>query len=515
MASEKITNLRRLQAQAKLGGGTEAVQRQHDKGKMTARERLDYLLDEGSFRELDALVMHESGELDVEGRVPFGDGVVTGYGTIGGRLVYVFAQDFTVKGGTLGEAHAAKIVKVQDLALKNGAPLIGINDSGGARIQEGIQALGGYGDVFQRNVLASGVIPQISVILGPCAGGAVYSPALTDFVFMVEGTSHMFITGPEVLKTVTHEEVSFDELGGAGVHTATSGVAHFKAPNEKAVLDQVRILMSYLPQNNVEDAPGVAPKDSPIRAEAALDSLVPEDPNEPYDIKEVITRVLDLGSWFEVQPDFAANVVIGFGRLDGAVVGVVANQPMVLAGVLDIDASDKAARFVRFCDAFNIPLVTLEDVPGFMPGTVQEQGGIIRHGAKLIYAYAEATVPKLTVVLRKAYGGAYIVMSSKHLRGDLNLAWPTAEIAVMGPEGAVNILNKKDLAAAADPAALRAQLVEEYRQRFSNPYVAASVGFLDGVIEPNQTRAALVSGLRMLQNKRDTVPAKKHGTMPL
>lgn len=515
MASDKITNLRQLQEQAKQGGGAEAISRQHDKGKMTARERLAYLLDEGSFQELDALVMHESGEMDLEGRVALGDGVVTGYGTIQGRLVYVFAQDFTVKGGTLGEAHAAKIVKVQDLAIKNGAPLIGINDSGGARIQEGIYALGGYGDVFLRNVLASGVIPQISVVLGPCAGGAVYSPALTDFVFMVEGTSHMFITGPDVLKTVTHEEVTFDELGGAGVHTALSGVAHFKGASEKAVLDDVRVLLGYLPQNNLEDAPAVAAKDNPARAEASLDTLVPADPNAPYNIKEVIAKVLDLGSWFEVQPDFAGNVVIGFGRLDGAVVGVVANQPAVSAGVLDIDASTKAARFVRFCDAFNIPLVTLVDVPGFMPGTMQEQGGIIRHGAKLIYAYAEATVPKLTVVLRKAYGGAYIVMSSKHLRGDLNLAWPTAEIAVMGPEGAVSILHKKDLASAADAAALRTQLVSEYRQRFANPYVAASAGFVDAVIEPSQTRAALVNGLRMLQNKRDTVPGKKHATMPL
>jgi propionyl-CoA carboxylase beta chain len=515
MASDKITNLRRLQEQAKLGGGTEAIQRQHDKGKLTARERIDYLLDEGSFQELDALVMHESGELDLEGRVPFGDGVVTGYGAIWGRLVYVFAQDFTVKGGSLGAAHAAKIVKLQDLALKNGAPLIGINDSGGARIQEGIQSLGGYGDVFLRNVMASGVIPQISVILGPCAGGAVYSPALTDFTFMVESTSHMFITGPDVVKAVTHEEVSFDELGGAAMHTATSGVAHFKGATEKAVLDSVRVLLSYLPQNNLEDAPAVTPKDNPARAEAALDSLLPEDRDQPYDVKDVTGKVLDLGSWFEVQPDFAANVVIGFGRLDGAVVGVVANQPAVKAGVLDIDASVKAARFVRFCDAFNIPLVTFEDVPGFMPGTAQEQGGIIRNGAKLIYAYAEATVPKLTVVLRKAYGGAYIVMSSKHLRSDLNLAWPSAEIAVMGPEGAVSILSKKELAAAADPNALREQLVAEYRQRFSNPYVAASAGFVDAVIEPNQTRAALVSGLRMLQNKRDSNPGKKHGTMPL
>jgi len=369
--------------------------------------------------------------------------------------------------------------------------------------------------VFQRNVMASGVIPQISVVLGPCAGGAVYSPALTDFVFMVDGTSHMFITGPEVVKTVTHEEVSFDELGGADVHTATSGVAHFRGASEKAVLDSVRILLSYLPQNNLEDAPAVAPKDNPARAEASLNTIVPEDPNSPYDVKDVVGNVLDLGSWFEVQPDFAGNVIIGFGRLDGAVVGVVANQPSVSAGVLDIDASTKAARFVRFCDAFNIPLVTLVDVPGFMPGTVQEQGGVIRHGAKLIFAYAEATVPKLTVVLRKAYGGAYIVMSSKHLRGDLNLAWPGAEIAVMGPEGAVNILHKKDLATAADPSGMRAQLVEEYRQRFANPYVAASAGFVDAVIEPTQTRAALINGLRMLQNKRDSVPGKKHATMPL
>lgn len=515
MTSDKIANLRRLQEQAKLGGGAEAIKRQHDKGKMTARERLAYLLDEGTFQELDALVMHASGELDTEGRVPLGDGVVTGYGTIQGRLVYVFAQDFTVKGGTLGAAHAAKIVKVQDLALKNGAPLIGICDSGGARIQEGIHALAGYGDVFLRNVMASGVIPQISVILGPSAGGAVYSPALTDFVFMVEGTSRMFITGPDVVKAVTHEEVTPEELGGADMHTSVSGVAHFKGATEKAVLDEVRVLLSYLPMNNLEDAPAVAPKDDPARAEAVLDTLVPEDTGAPYDVKEVISRVLDLGSWFEVQPDFARNVVVGFGRLDGAVVGVVANQPAEMAGVLDIDASVKAARFVRFCDAFNIPLVTFEDVPGFMPGKVQEQGGIIREGAKLIYAYAEATVPKLTVILRKAYGGAYIVMSSKHLRGDLNLAWPTAEVAVMGPEGAVSILYRKELAAAADPEALKAQLVAQYRESFANPYVAAAAGFVDAVIEPSQTRAALINGLRMLQNKRDSNPGKKHGTMPL
>ncbi len=510
-----VQGLRRRKREAKLGGGARAVERQHSKGKMTARERLAKLLDEGSFQELDALVTHHVHDFGLERRVTLGDGVVTGYGTIEGRLVYVYAQDFTVMGGSLGQAHAAKITKVQDLALKNGAPVIGINDSGGARIQEGILALAGYGDIFLRNTLASGVVPQISVIMGPCAGGAVYSPALTDFTFMVKETSHMFITGPQVIKAVTHEDVSFEELGGAMTHNSLSGVAHFATDDEDACLAAVRKLMSYLPQNNLEDAPAVVPTDDPARADEALDWIVPDSPNIPYDMKEVIAGVMDRGSFFEVQEHFARNMVIGFARLDGAVVGVVANQPAVLAGVLDIKASIKGARFVRFLDAFNIPIVTLVDVPGFMPGVAQEHGGIIRNGAKLIFAYCEASVPKLTVITRKAYGGAYIVMSSKSLRGDVSAAWPSAEIAVMGPEGAVGIIYRRELAAAEDPEELRGQLVADYRGKFANPYVAASYGYVDDVIEPSQTRAVLINALQMLQNKRDTNPPKKHGNLPL
>ncbi|MBC7237341.1 MAG: methylmalonyl-CoA carboxyltransferase, partial [Chloroflexi bacterium] len=474
MAPDNIQKLRRLQQEAKQGGGAEAIKRQHERGKLTARERLSKLLDEGSFQELDALVTHHETALGMDKRVYLGDGVVTGYGTIAGRLVYVFAQDFTVMGGSLGRAHAAKITKLQDLALKTGAPIIGINDSGGARIQEGIQALAGYADIFLRNTLASGVVPQISVIMGPCAGGAVYSPALTDFIFMVQSTGQMFITGPQVIKAVTHEEVTFEELGGAMTHNRTSGVAHFAIDSEEACLNAVRKLLSYLPQNNMEDPPTIPSKDDPARADEALDSLLPDDPSAPYDVKVVISRVFDMGSFFEIQEHFAPNIVIGFARLDGMVVGVVANQPAVKAGVLDIDASDKAARFVRFCDAFNVPIVTLVDVPGFMPGVAQEHGGIIRHGAKLIYAYCEATVPKLTVILRKAYGGAYIVMSSKHIRGDFNVAWPSAEIAVMGPEGAVNIIHRRELESAQNPDALREQLIREYRETFASPYQAAS-----------------------------------------
>ncbi|MGI6367379.1 MAG: acyl-CoA carboxylase subunit beta [Anaerolineae bacterium] len=516
MASDtKAQRLRQLQAEAKLGGGQAAIDAQHAKGKKTARERLDLLLDEGTFQEIDALVTHRSKDFGLEERVTLGDGVVTGYGTIGGRLVYVYAQDFTVLGGSLGEAHAAKIVKMYELALKTGAPIIGLNDSGGARIQEGILALAGYGDIFLKNSLASGVVPQISVILGPCAGGAVYSPALTDFTFMVDGTSHMFITGPQVVKSVTGEDVSFDELGGAAVHASESGVVHFTANDEAAALDMVRRLLSYLPQNNLEDAPAVVSKDSPLRAEASLDSMVPEDSNTPYDVLEVIKATVDRGSFMEVQAAYAQNIVVGFARLDGNVVGVVANQPNVKAGVLDIDASGKAARFVRFCDAFNIPLVTFVDVPGFMPGVEQEHGGIIREGAKLIYAYCEATVPKLTVVLRKAYGGAYIVMSSKHVRSDYNVAWPSAEFAVMGPEGAVNVIYRGEIQQAADPDAVRAQRLAEYRQTFANPYQAASRGLVDAVIEPSRTRPVLINALRMLRTKRDTVPAKKHANMPL
>jgi acetyl-CoA carboxylase carboxyltransferase component len=512
---DKIQEMRRMQKESKLGGGPEAIERQHEKGKLTARERLDKLLDEGSFQELDALVTHHVSDFGMEERVTLGDGVVTGYGTIDGRLVYVYAQDFTVMGGSLGQAHASKICKVQELALENGAPVIGINDSGGARIQEGIRALAGYAEIFLNNTMASGVVPQISVIMGPCAGGAVYSPAITDFIFMVKDTGHMFITGPQVIKAVTHEEVSFEELGGAMAHNAESGVAHFAAEDEEECLAMVRQLMAYLPQNNMEDPPSAATQDSPARADEELDTLVPKAPNAPYDVKEVITRVVDQESFFEVQEYAAQNIVIGFARLDGMVVGVVANQPQVKAGTLDIDASDKAARFVRFCDAFNVPIVTFEDVPGFMPGVEQEHGGIIRHGAKLIYAYCEATVPKLTVIMRKAYGGAYIVMSSKHIRGDLNVAWPGAELAVMGAEGAVNIIYRKQLAAAEDPDALREQLIEDYKDKFANPYLAASYGYVDAVIEPSQTRAVLINSLQMLYNKRDENPPKKHGNLPL
>ena len=516
MASEDpIQKLRRLKELARQGGGADAIAKQHEKGKQTARERLAALLDEGSFQELDMLVTHHAHDLGMDQRYALGDGVVTGYGTIDGRLVYVFSQDFTVMGGSLGRAHAAKITKVQDLALKTGAPLIGINDSGGARIQEGVEALAGYAEIFLRNTLASGVIPQISVIMGPCAGGAVYSPALTDFVFMVKDSSHMFITGPAVIKEVTHEDVTFEQLGGAMVHNATSGVAHFAADSEQACLQMVRQLIGYLPQNNLEDAPAVVAKDDPARTEASLDTIIPDSPNAPYDMKQVITGIVDMGSFFEVQEHLAKNVVIGFARMDGAVVGVVANQPAEKAGVLDIDASVKAARFVRFLDAFNIPIITFVDVPGFMPGVAQEHGGIIRHGAKLIYAYCEATVPKLTVITRKAYGGAYIVMSSKHIRGDFNVAWPTAEIAVMGPEGAVPVVYRRELESAADPEARRAELIEEYRNAFANPYQAASHGYLDAVIEPSQTRPVLINALQMLQNKRDANPPKKHGTMPL
>jgi len=516
MASEsKVQRLRQLQAEAKLGGGEAAIEAQHKKGKKTARERLEFLLDEGTFQEIDAFVTHRCHDFGLEERVTLGDGVVTGYGTIGGRLVYVYAQDATVMGGSLGEAHAAKIVKILDMAMKMGAPVIGLNDSGGARIQEGVMALAGYGDIFLRNSLASGLIPQISVIMGPCAGGAVYSPALTDFVFMVENTSHMFITGPQVVKSVTHEEVSFEELGGASVHASKSGVAHFTAKDEEAALNMVRQLLSYLPQNNLEDPPLVQSKDSPVRTEESLDTVIPADSNEPYDVLRVIKDVVDRGTFMEVHAAFAPNIIVGFARLDGHVIGVVANQPNVKAGVLDIDASVKAARFVRFCDAFNIPLVTFEDVPGFMPGVDQEHGGIIREGAKLIYAYCEATVPKLTVVLRKAYGGAYIVMSSKHVRGDFNVAWPSAEFAVMGPEGAVNVIYRREIEEAADPEAVRARRLAEYRERFANPYQAASRGLVDAVIEPSRTRPVLINALQMLQSKRDTVPPKKHSNMPL
>jgi acetyl-CoA carboxylase carboxyltransferase component len=511
----KIQRLRELKELSRLGGGLERIAQQHAKGKLTARERLELLLDKNSFRELDRFVTHRCYDFGMEKQRILGDGVVTGYGTIDGRLVYVYSQDFTVFGGSLSEAHAEKICKVMDLAMKNGAPVIGLNDSGGARIQEGVVSLGGYAEIFLRNTLASGVIPQISCIMGPCAGGAVYSPAITDFIIMVKDTSYMFVTGPEVVKTVTHEDVSFEELGGAWIHNTESGVAHFAAENEEDAILLTQKLLSYLPQNNLEDPPYVPPTDDPLRMDDALDGIIPDNPNKPYDMKEIIRRVVDDGDFFEVQEHWAQNIVIGFARLDGRAVGIVANQPAVLAGVLDINASVKAARFVRFCDCFNIPIVTFEDVPGFMPGVAQEHGGIIRAGAKLLYAYCEATVPKLTVITRKAYGGAYDVMSSKHIRGDMNFAWPSAEIAVMGPEGAVNIIFRKELAASHNPEADRARLVQEYRDKFANPYIAAARGYVDDVIEPRETRPRLISALQMLRNKRDTNPPKKHGNIPL
>jgi len=511
----KIEYLRRLRDQAHQGGGQQRIELQHQQGRLSARERLDLLLDKGSFRETDMFVTHRTTDFGLDQKRYLSDSVVTGWGTIEGRLVYVFSQDFTVFGGSLGEAHAEKICKVMDMAIKNGAPVIGLNDSGGARIQEGVVSLGGYADIFLRNTLASGVVPQISAIMGPCAGGAVYSPALTDLIFMVRGSSYMFVTGPDVVKTVTHEDVSFENLGGAEVHASTSGVCHYVAESDADCLYLIRVLLSYLPQNNMEDPPTLPTTDDRLRTEDALDHIIPDDPSKPYEIRDLIRLVVDNGVFFEIHEHYAPNIVVGFGRLGGHSVGIVANQPAVLAGVLDINASDKAARFVRFCDSFNLPLITFVDVPGFLPGTGQEHGGIIRHGAKLLYAFCEATVPKITVITRKAYGGAYDVMSSKHIRGDLNLAWPTAELAVMGPEGAVNIIFRKELAESEDGARRRAELVADYREKFANPYVAASRGYLDDVIEPSLTRPRLINGLEMLSNKRDSNPAKKHGNIPL
>jgi propionyl-CoA carboxylase beta chain len=512
---QSIQTLRELRAQSKQGGGVDRIEAHHKRGKLTARERIDLLLDRGSFREVDAFIVHRTADFGLEGQKYPSDSVVTGWGTIDGRLVYVYSQDFTVFGGSLGEVHAAKICKIMDMALKNGAPIIGLNDSGGARIQEGVVSLGGYADIFLRNTMASGVVPQVSAIMGPCAGGAVYSPALTDFIFMVRNSSYMFVTGPDVVKTVTHEEVSFEELGGASVHSEKSGVCHFAADSEADGLYLIRKLLGYLPQNNMEDPPFGPVGDDPLRMEAALDALVPDDPGKPYDIRDAIRLIMDQGQFFEVHETFATNIVVGFSRLGGHSVGIIANQPAVLAGVLDIDASEKAARFVRFCDSFNIPIITFEDVPGFMPGLTQEHGGIIRSGAKLLYAYCEATVPKLTVITRKAYGGAYCVMSSKHIRGDVNFAWPSAEIAVMGPDGAVNIIFRKELEKAEDPVRRKEQLVQDYREKFANPYVAAQRGYIDDVIEPRETRPRLINALEMLQNKRDSNPAKKHGNIPL
>jgi len=512
---DRIDQLHELKARAAQGGGLEAIERQHARGKLSARERLELLLDPGSFVETDTLARHRLGTFGLDKTRPYTDGVVTGWGTIDGRKVFVFSQDFTIFGGSLGEVMAEKVCKIMDLAASVGAPLIGINDSGGARIQEGAASLAGYGYIFDRNVRYSGVVPQISVIMGPCAGGAVYSPAITDFVFMVKGTSHMFITGPDVIKAVTGEEVSFEELGGAHTHASRSGIASFIADDEADCLAQVRYLLSFLPSNNLEDPPAFAPRDDPLRQDQALNSIVPDSPRAPYDMKDVISRVVDEGQFYEVFPIWAGNIVIGFARLDGRAVGIVANQPKVLAGTLDYDSSEKAARFIRFCDAFNIPLVCFEDVPGFLPGTAQEYGGIIRRGAKLLYAWAEATVPRLTVITRKAYGGAYVVMNSKHLRADISFAWPSAEIAVMGSEGAVNVIFRREIQGASDPQTKRAELIARYEEQFSNPYIAAERGFVDDVIEPAETRPKLIQALRMLRTKREQVPPRKHGNIPL
>jgi len=513
--SDKLKRLEELRRQAELGGGEDRIRAQHERGKLSARERLDLLLDEGSFVELDRFVTSRTQGSGGDEQAFLGDGVVTGYGAINGRLVHVFSQDFTVFGGSLAEAHAEKIVKVMDLALRNGAPVIGLNDSGGARIQEGVVSLGGYADIFLRNTLASGVVPQISAILGPCAGGAVYSPAITDFVYMVRGTSYMFVTGPNVVKTVTHESIDMEGLGGADVHASTSGVAHFACDSELECLESIRQLLGFLPQNNREDPPLRETLDPPERADEDLVGIVPDEPSRPYDMHEVIRRVVDDGEFFEVHRGFAGNILVGFAHLGGRAVGVVANQPAVLAGVLDINSAVKGARFVRFCDAFNIPLVVFEDVPGFLPGVAQEHGGIIRHGAKLLYAFCEATVPRLTVITRKAYGGAYDVMNSKHIRGDINLAWPSAEIAVMGPKGAVEILYRKEIAEAADPEAATTVRERDYREQFAHPYIAAGRGYIDDVIDPRETRARLISALDMLRNKRDANPPRKHGNLPL
>jgi propionyl-CoA carboxylase beta chain len=512
---EKLNYLRELRDQAIHSASEAAVEKQHAKGKLTARERIEKLLDPGSFEELDTFVRHRTHDFDMDKNRPWGDAVVTGYGTVDGRPIFVFSQDFAVFGGSLGEVMAEKMVKIMDLAAKVGAPVVGLNDSGGARIQEGVVSLGAYGDVFVRNVQCSGVIPQISVIMGPCAGGAVYSPAMTDFIFMVKETSHMFITGPEVIKTVTGEEVEFEELGGAMSHNSKSGVAHFASEDEESCLEDVRYLIGFLPQNNLEMPLRVEPYDDPEREDPELDTLVPDDAQKPYDMRDVITRIVDDEEFFEVHEHWAQNIVCGFARLDGYPIGVVGNQPKHLAGVLDIDSSCKGARFVRTCDAFNIPLLTFTDVPGFMPGTSREWGGIIRHGAKLLYAFTEATVPKLTVVTRKAYGGAYDVMNSKHMLADFNFAWPTSEVAVMGPEGAVNIIYRKDIAESPTPEDRRARLMDDYKARFANPYSAAERGYLDDVIEPRQTRPRLIRALRTLQTKRVEQPKRKHGNIPL
>ena len=512
---EKLELLERRRAESEQGGGEKRVKAQHAKGKLSARERLDLLLDEGSFIELDRFVVHRSHDFGLENEQYYGDGVITGHGRIDGRLVYVFSQDFTVFGGSLSEAFAEKICKIMDLAIRNGAPVIGLNDSGGARIQEGVVSLGGYAEIFLRNTLASGVVPQISAVLGPCAGGAVYSPAITDFTYMVRGSSYMFVTGPNVVKTVTHEDVTMEKLGGAATHSEISGVAHFAHDSEPACIQAIRDLFQYVPSNNVDDPPRGPATDPRDRRDEPLLDIVPDNPNKPYDMHDVIRRVIDDATFYEVQPNYADNIICGFAHLGGTSVGIVANQPAVLAGVLDINASIKAARFIRFCDAFNIPVVTFEDVPGFLPGVAQEHGGIIKHGAKLLYAYCEATVPKLTVITRKAYGGAYDVMSSKHIRGDFNVAWPTAEIAVMGPKGAVEILFRKEIADSDDPAKATDEKIEEYRAKFAHPYIAAGRGYLDDIIDPRDTRPRLIDALESLKGKRDRNPPKKHGNIPL
>jgi propionyl-CoA carboxylase beta chain len=512
---DRIEELKQKKEKVELGGGKARIEKLHDAGKLAARERIHLLLDEGSFQELGVFVTHRCQDFGMPDRKVVGDGVVAGHGTVNGRKVFIFAQDFTVFGGTMGEMNAKKICRIMDLAMENGAPVIGLNDSGGARIQEGVASLGGYADVFLRNTLASGVVPQISAILGPCAGGAVYSPAITDFIFMVKTTSHMFITGPNVIRSVTGEEVTFEELGGALTHATKSGVAHFACDDERDCFARMKKLLSFLPQNNLDDPPRIEPSDSPDRKEKRLDEIVPDSPTKPYDMLEVIRLVIDDGDFLEVHDHYAGNIIVGFARLNGIPVGVVAHQPKVLAGTLDIASSGKGARFVRFCDAFNIPIVTFEDVPGFLPGTEQEYGGIIKHGAKLLFAYCEATVPKLTVITRKAYGGAYDVMSSRHIRGDYNIAWPTAELAVMGPEGAVNIVYRKDIEQAEDPEATRKEFIDDYEEKFANPYVAASLGYIDDVLVPSETRPALIKALEMLMDKRQTLPPKKHGNIPL
>ncbi len=512
---KKIAELKKKRQTAKLGGGQANIEKQHAKGKLTARERIDLLLDKGTFTEMDMFALHNNTDFGMEKKKILGDGVVTGYGNVNGRLVYVFSQDFTVFGGSLGWKFAEKICKIMDLAMQNGAPIIGLNDSGGARIQEGVVSLGGYAEIFYRNVMASGVVPQISAVLGPCAGGAVYSPAITDFIFMVKNTSHMFITGPEVIKTVTGEKVTFEELGGAMTHNTKSGVAHFATENEQECIDSIKILLSFLPSNNREKAPVMKTGDDSKRIDESLNDIIPDSPKRPYDMKDIVTRIADNGIFFEVQKHWAKNILIGFIRLAGQPVGVIANQPKFLAGTLDINSSIKGARFIRFCDAFNIPLLTLVDVPGFLPGTEQEYGGIIRNGAKLLFAYSEATVPKITVITRKAYGGAYDVMASKHIRADVNFAWPSAELAVMGPEGAVEIIFKKEIGNSKNPSKRTAELVTEYKEKFANPYIAAERGFVDDIIEPKETRFRVINALQTLLNKKAEGPFKKHGNIPL